>query len=191
MTPSPALPPPDPWRDSPRRFGRISRWLHWAMAALFLWQFAGMVLKEVLGRTPVSGFFVGTHRDVGFLLFVLLVLRASWGLYNFGRRPPHQPGVIGVLALMGHLALYGLMLAVPALALLRQYGSGRPFAPFGIPLMGPGDPVPWLMAPANAVHGLLGWALLALIAGHAAMVVVHRAVWRDDVAQRMIGRVRD
>ena len=32
------------------------------------------------------------------------------------------------------MALYLLMWAVPAIALLRQYGSGRAFAPFGIPL---------------------------------------------------------
>jgi len=30
-----------------------------------------------------------------------------------------------------------------------------------------------------------------LIAGHVLMVVVHRFVWRDEIAQRMIGRVTD
>ncbi|KAF1019289.1 MAG: Cytochrome b561 [Paracidovorax wautersii] len=179
------------WRDTTGRFGRISRWLHWTMALLFLWQFTGMALKEMLGRTPVSAFFVGTHRDVGVLLFTLLLVRAAWGLYNLGRRPPHQPGVIGALAVAGHLALYGLMFIVPSLALLRQYGSGRAFAPFGVPLMGASEPVAWMVAPANAAHGLLAWLLLALIVGHVAMVLVHRFVWRDAVARRMVGRVRD
>lgn len=188
---SAALAATSPWIDSPGRFGRISRWLHWSMALLFLWQFVGMVLKVTIGRTPLSGVFVGVHRDVGLVLFVLLLLRGLWGLYNLRRRPSHQPGLVGLLAVLGHLALYGLMLVVPLIGLMRQYGSGRPFAPFGVPLMGPSDPIPWMMAPANAAHGLLAWVLLALIAGHVLMVVVHRFVWRDEIAQRMIGRVTD
>jgi len=48
--------------------------------------------------------------------------------------------------------------------------------------------VEWMVAPASAVHGLLGWVLLALIVGHVGMVVVHRWWLKDDVAQRMIGR---
>lgn len=179
------------WLDTRGRFGRISRWLHWTMALLFLWQFTGMALKELLGRTPVSAFWVGTHRDVGLLLFVLLVVRAGWGLYNLGRRPHHQAGLFGTLALLGHGALYGLMLVVPSLALMRQYGSGRPFTPFGIPLMGPSEPIAWMRVPADLVHGPLAWLLLALIAGHVAMALVHRFVWRDGVLARMVGRVRD
>jgi cytochrome b561 len=46
-----------------------------------------------------------------------------------------------------------------------------------------------MTAPASAAHGLLGWVLLALIVGHIAMVLLHRWVWKDDVAQRMVGRV--
>lgn len=178
------------WLDTRGRFGRISRWMHWGMALLFLWQFTGMVLKELLGRTPLSAFFVGTHRDVGLLLFALLVARIVWGCYNLGRRPRHQAGVVGRLALLGHVALYGLMLVVPSLALLRQYGSGRPFAPFGIPLMGASEPVAWMRIPADLAHGPLAWVLLAVIAGHVAMALVHRFVWRDEVPARMIGRVR-
>ena len=131
------------------------------------------------------------HWKKSAVLFVLLLLRGLWGLYNLRRRPSHQPGLVGLLAVLGHLALYGLMLVVPLIGLMRQYGSGRPFAPFGVPLMGPSDPIPWMMAPANAAHGLLAWVLLALIAGHVLMVVVHRFVWRDEIAQRMIGRVTD
>ncbi|WP_312690208.1 cytochrome b/b6 domain-containing protein [Brevundimonas nasdae] len=45
-----------------------------------------------------------------------------------------------------------------------------------------------MTAPANAAHGLLAWVLLAAIAGHILMVLVHRFVWKDGVAERMIGR---
>lgn len=79
------------------------------------------------------------------------------------------------------------MLLVPALALLRQYGSDRPFRFFGVELL-PGrlEKIEWMMAPANLLHGWAGWALLTLIFGHILMVVVHRYVWRDGLADRML-----
>ena len=68
------------WTDTPTRYGAISRALHWAMAALFAWQFAGMLLKFVLGRVPLMKFWVGTHSSIGTLLLILLALRLLWAL---------------------------------------------------------------------------------------------------------------
>ena len=76
---------------------------------------------------------------------------------------------------------------VPILALLRSYGSGRAFAPFGIPLWGAGeDKIAWMVAAGDAAHGLLAWGLLALIVGHAGVAVWHRVVKRDHVWHRNI-----
>jgi len=174
------------WLDSPERYGRISRALHWGMAALFAWQFTGMALRLLLGRTPVTAVMVGSHAPIGTLLLGLVLLRLLWAWSNRHRRPPHEPTLAGRAAWLGHVALYLLMIVVPLLAMLRQYGSGRVFTPFGIPLMEASDKLPWLMAPADAVHGLLAWLLLALVAGHVLMVVVHQYVWRDGIAARML-----
>lgn len=175
------------WLDGEERYGRVSRALHWAMAAIFAWQFAGMAARLALGRTPLVSFMVGSHGPVGALLFVLVLARILWGALNRNRRPAHEPGLLGTLAKAGHLALYALMLVVPSLALLRAWGSGRGFQPFGIPVFpATGEQVAWAMAPANAVHGVLAWMLLVLIAGHVGMVIVHHFVWRDDTARRMI-----
>lgn len=179
-----------PWLDTPQRYGRVSRILHWGMAALFAWQFAGMAVRILVGRHPVTAFMVGTHASLGFLLLVLVLLRAAWGLTQFRHRPRHAPGLVGRLATLGHLALYALMLAVPSLALLRAAGSGRGFAPFGIPLFPAfeGGAVAWMVAPANAAHGLLAWTLLTLVAGHIVMALAHRWLWQDDVLHRMAAR---
>jgi cytochrome b561 len=180
------------WLDTPQRYGLISRALHWGMAALFIWQFTGMGVRILVGRHPVTAFMVGSHTGIGTLLMVLLLLRGAWGLANAQRRPPHGGGLVGRLARLGHLALYAMMFIVPCLGLLRAYGSGRAFSPFGIPLFPgfQGGPITWMTAPGNAAHGLLAWTLLALVAGHVAMVIVHRLIWRDDVLNRMAGRPR-
>lgn len=184
---------PSLWQDTHERFGRVSRYLHWLMAALFVWQFAGMIAKVTLGRDAnLTQMIAGTHADIGVLLLILMIIRGAWGLTQIGQRPTHGEGFWGVAAWLGHAGLYVLMLVVPALATLRMLGNNRAFEWFGlIPLNdGQGDKVAWMMEPGNAAHGLLGWVLLAVIVGHVFMVLIHRFVWKDDVAQRMIGRVK-
>lgn len=182
-----------PWRDTPARFGRLSRWLHWSMAALLGWQFAGMLSKVRLGKEHVlSQWLTPAHSHVGLLLLLLVVLRAAWGLANLGRRPGHA-GAMGLLVWAGHGVLYLLMIAVPLLATLRMLGNTRPFLWFGvIPLNdGQGVRVDWMVDLARQWHGTLGWVLLALIVGHVLMALLHRWLLADGVDRRMIGRVRD
>lgn len=176
-------------RDDPQYYGSVSRLLHWGMALLFLWQFTGMALKLVLGRVPLMAFWVGTHASVGTLLLVLLLLRAAWALVEMRHRPPYERNLLGRLALLGHVALYLLMLVVPTLALLRMIGSGRGVKLFGRQLQAPGgEKIDWMVAPAELLHSTLAWLLLALIAGHIAMVFVHRIAWGQDLLARMAGR---
>lgn len=120
------------WRDTAQVYGGVSKALHWLMAALFAWQFFGMVLKVTVGRTPLTSFFVSTHRPVGILLLVLVCVRVAWAVYNARRRPPYADDPAGRLARWGHFLIYLLMLLVPALALLRQMGSGNAFAVLGV-----------------------------------------------------------
>ncbi|WP_367614498.1 cytochrome b [Teichococcus coralli] len=177
------------WRDTASRYGLVSRGLHWGMALLFAWQFAAMGMRLAFGRSPLTAFMVGSHGGVGTLLLLLVLLRGGWSLLNLRRRPPYGDGWPGWAARTGHFALYGLMVTVPALALLRQYSSGRAFAPFGVPLMaGFEGRVEALIGPANAAHGLLAWTMLVLVSGHIAMALAHRVTGRSDVLARMAGR---
>lgn len=180
-----------PWPDTPQRYGRISRWLHWSMALLFAWQFAGMIAKVTLGRdAALTSTLSGAHADIGLLLLVLMVVRGLWGLMNMAHRPSNGKGLMAIAAWLGHMGLYALMLIVPLLAALRMLGNNRAFSWFGLIELNDGtdEKIEWMVAPASAAHGLLGWLLLTLIAGHIFMVIVHHFVWKDDVTQRMIGR---
>lgn len=175
--------------DSAQGYGTVSRFLHWSMTFILTWQFASALAHALLEDTAIEQFLWSSHKAVGALLLVLIVVRAAWALYNRKHRPPS----LSIMAKLGHLALYGLMLVIPLLALARQYGSGREFSPFGIPLMsGFDDPKKeWLMAPANLLHGPLGWLLLAMVCGHIIMVFVHRhRAGDEDVLKRMLGNRR-
>lgn len=173
--------------DNPKRFGLVSRLFHWIMALLIFWQLFGAVLHFLLPQgNALRDFFWNTHFVMGTLLFSLVIVRIVWALINLTRRPPLDNSFIGLAAKAGHLALYLLMLAIPLLALLRAYGSGRGFAPLGITIFSPSaEQHPDLMALGNNFHGELGWVLLILIGGHIGMVIIHRFVWKDGLDKRM------
>lgn len=180
-----------PLRDTAQLYGRVTRLLHWTIAALMLWQFLGMGLRLALGRTPVVAVFVGTHQLVGTALFGLIVLLLLWALANRAHRPGHGHGLPGLAARAGHLALYLVMALVPVTALLRAYGSDKVWAPLGVPIFAAQTPpIGWMVGLAEAVHGEFAWILLGLIAGHVLMVGLHQGMWRDGTLRRMAGRRR-
>ncbi|MBO9356495.1 cytochrome b [Bordetella petrii] len=159
------------------------------MAALFAWQFVSSGLHAWNRDAEISRWVWPSHVALGVVLLALVVLRALWALENQRRRPPADAGLWGRLACAGHAGLYLLMIGVPVLALLRSYGRGKGLSVFGLQLFeATGREIAPLVALGNALHGWLGWLLLALAAGHVAMVAVHQYVWRDQMAARMLPR---
>ena len=181
MAPTTSWPHP----DSIRRYGSISRLLHWGMALLFALIFSVSLVHFFANESALDQLLWPMHRSVGALLLLLVLLRAAWALLNAGQRPPH----LSRAAHLGHLALYALMFAVPIIALVRQYGSGRPFAPFGIPLISarPDDKIDWMVQLGGLLHGELGWLLLACAIGHTVMALWHRRHPTQNVMPRMLG----
>ncbi|KAE8437372.1 MULTISPECIES: cytochrome b [Halomonadaceae] len=168
--------------DSSSRYGLVSRALHWGMALLFVWQFSSAVARVWLEDTAIEGFLWGAHSQVGVVLMALVVIRAVWAVMNASRRPP----AVSVMAKLGHVALYGLMIVVPAIALIRQYGSGRALDVFGLSLMsGGGERIEWMTNLGGLLHGELGWALFALVVGHVVMAVLHRKLTNHSIMTRM------
>ncbi|CAM3254393.1 cytochrome b [Paracoccus nototheniae] len=175
--------------DSPARYGALSRFFHWAIAALLVWQFGGICSEAILGEDhPLAARLSANHTQVGTILFVLIVCRVVWAILNRGRRPDHGPGLLGYAARLGHFSLYALMLAVPTAALLRAWGNERAFAPFGFPIFAPRSPdqvVQTATAIGSNFHGEMAWIMGVLILGHVAMAILHQVAWRDGTLKRM------
>lgn len=169
--------------DNSQRYGAVSRLLHWGMALLFLWQFSGATARVLFEDSALESFLWGTHRTVGVTLMALIIARILWALLNTSRRPAS----VSVMAKLGHLALYILMIAVPSIALIRQYGSGRSLEVYGMTLMPgfEGESISWMTNLGGLLHGELGWTLLALIVGHIVMAFLHRKLTHHDVLKRM------
>ena len=180
---------PLPLRDTPKAYGRLTRLLHWLIAALILWQFLGMGLRNIFGRQDWVGTFVGSHQPVGTVLFVLVVIRVIWALMNRRTRPDHGRGLVALSAKLGHIALYAMMVLVPFAAILRSWGSTRGFSPFGFQIFAPQEvAIAWTQSFGDMVHGELAWVMGVVILGHIAMVAVHEGLWRDGTLSKMAGR---
>lgn len=174
--------------DSPARYGLVSRTLHWGMAALFAAQFLSAGAHWGLPReNAVRDALWSYHTTLGMTLLLLVLLRGIWGLLNIPKRPP-QSGPIGRAAVAGHLAIYALMVIVPAARLLAAAGSTRGLSYLGIQIFPAREvEITWMQAAAEW-HGEMGWILALLVLGHIAMATIwHRLIQRDDVLGRMAG----
>ncbi len=181
-----AAPPPVSWSRAQRR-------LHWWTAVLIP---CGFLLAFVMVAWPLSDLLLKfllyqAHKTIGLTVLVLvlwrLLLRARRG------RPaadPDLPPWQARAAHIGHLVLYGLMLAVPVLGYFVAAT-----APAGVPtLFLLVIPVPHVVAPdeaafgvLRAVHLSLATLLVVLAAGHAVMAVQHHRRGRTTLLRMWRG----
>ncbi len=167
-------------------YDSVSRATHWLMFLLFAWIYCSAITHYLASDSTLDKWLWPFHKPVGLLLLILLillVLRAGWSLLSRHRRPPS----ISRIAATGHGMLYALMFLIPLIGMIRQYGSGRAFSAFGVPVMDgfEGEKIQWMVDLGSNFHSLLGWTMLVLILGHVAAVIVH--YWQGDaqVLQRM------
>lgn len=167
-------------------YGRISRWLHWSMAALILVVLALGLTVEELGESPRGTALMGWHQSLGVLVLALAALRLLWRLAN--PPPPPLGGALSRrLAPLMHWSLYALMIAQPLSGWLLVQAEGHQLALFGA------LELPALVAESETleeilegVHGTV-WMLLALaVLGHAAAALKHHLVDRDATLIRML-----
>lgn len=178
--------------DSATRYGLISRTLHWLTAAIVLLQFSVVLAWRGYGETSFTLTLsnIGPHGSLGVLLLLITLLRAGWAFLNRQQRPSPAAGLRGALAHTVHLTFYALLIALPTLAILRQYGRGGALDVYGLPLFNAAErEIPWMINIANLVHSPLAWLLLALGIGHVAMALMHHFGFKDKMLSRMAGPI--
>src|SRR5439155_27072817 len=90
------------------------------------------------------------------------------------------------VAKIGHLALYGLMLAVPLSCWLLSSAYGFPVVYFKLvqlpDLIGKDKALADIL---HSVHVALDWVLAASVIGHLAAALKHQLIDRDGLLSRM------
>ena len=121
------------WRNTSSRYGVFSLFLHWGSALVVFGLFGlGLWMRELSYYDPWYHPAPALHKSIGILLAIALLVRIVW---RFVSPPPPAPANHGpltrVASKLGHLALYGLLLAVIVAGYLISTADGEPISVFG------------------------------------------------------------
>ena len=152
-----------------RNYSPLQIGLHWATATLIV---ANYVISDGMPQAfdahlqgqALTGLTPTFHVWAGSLLLALVIMRLVVRLVQ-GAPKTEESGWMARVAALGHWALYGLMLAVPAFGAIAWFGKTEL---------------------TSNLHVITMNAMMLLILGHAAMAIFHQYVLKDGLLGRMI-----
>ena len=169
------------------RFNGLQRLLHWLMAiAIIAMLFIGIGMVSTIAPKYVS--LVVTHKTLGIAILLLAVLRIVVRLRSGAPALPRDlPVPMRLAARLSHLALYGLMIAMPLLGWGMVSAGGYPVKLlWGIQLPAIAPQSDALFTLLHSAHVMLAFAFFALILLHLAAGLFHALVRKDGVFQSMV-----
>ncbi len=177
-------------RDTPNRFGAVSVFNHWALAIVVIALLgSGLLIAEVLD-TETRGLMIPGHKWGSGLAVLLVAWMLLWR-YSHKDRPGALPGTPRPEAMaragMHAVLLIGtLVLALSGVLMSTFNGHDvNVLSLFIIPAQAENEAIAgW----AHQVHTVVGWLLVAAVAGHAAVGVKHHLLDRDETFVRMLAR---
>lgn len=176
------------------RYTLVQRLLHWLLALLVIPALGvGLTLgwlgfdgtKDAFGGEVTNALYTG-HKTMGVLILALMALRLVLRL-TLGAPPP-VPTLTWFERLASqvvHALIYLVLLAQPIVGWLATAAGGYPVQFFAWTLPGLIAKDTDLSENLFQLHGVLGWALLALLALHIGAAIMHGYLKRDGVMRRM------
>lgn len=173
-------------RNTKERYGVVAILLHWVLAVLMI---GLIILGLYMVELPISLEklkLYGWHKEYGFLVLALAIIRVIWRLTNI---TPHLalPLWEEIAARSVHWIFYGFMFALPITGWLITSAAGLPASFFGLVtlpnLVSPNEELRLLF---QEMHEWLGYALIAVIGLHVAAALKHHFIDKDDILRRMI-----
>ena len=181
-----------PQNSASPRYTGVAIALHWLMAVALFGAFALGFYMHDLPFSPNKLKLFSWHKWAGVTLFAVLMLRIVWRLTH---RPPALPSNMPQwqqrAAEATHIALYGLMIAIPLTGWLMSSAKGFQTVWFGV------LPIPDLLNKDEAlgellqiVHLSLNILLALTVFAHIGAALKHHFINRDDVLRRMLPFLR-
>ncbi len=176
------------WKNTASRYGSLSIGLHWLMLLLFIGVYACIELREIYpkGSDPREALKTW-HNMLGLLIFLLVWLRLAARLS--GPAPeilPMPPAYQRWASKLLHVALYGLMIAMPLLGWLLLSASGKPVPFFGLELPALTVENKDTAKAIKEVHETIGTLGYYLIGLHTVAALYHHYFVRDNTLVRML-----
>lgn len=170
------------------RYNNTAIALHWLVALLVFVAFPLGVYMHDLPLSPTKLQLYSYHKWLGITVLMLAVVRVFW---RSTHTPPPLPDSLPrwqhIVSHVTHLALYGLIFAVPVSGWLMSSAKGFQTVWFGV------LPLPDLLEKNKELgdilvvaHQGLNLILFLLVAMHVAAALKHRFIDRDDILSRML-----
>lgn len=171
--------------NTQQRYGAIAQLLHWSTAIF-------VVLAWVLGQTVddlPKAFGLFAHISAGLAVLAIVIVRVMWRFID--APPKSEVTPLGVwldrAGRAAHLVLYALLIAVPIVGIVTQFGRGQPLPLFGLAEIASPWPADRVFARSvKGVHETLSNALLIIAGLHAAAALGHHWLLRDRTLVRML-----
>ncbi len=169
-------------------YGRLHRNIHWITAGLVALQMILAAINAIAyqSRPLLAETVVQIHLSSGALIFVLTLLRIVTRISAPQPPLPEDMPAAAKLAARGlHVALYGLLLALPVTGYVKLAALGFEIRLFGFVPLPPLAFDPALALQAQSLHRAMAVALGGSLTIHIAAALLHRRLFGSAVLPRM------
>lgn len=172
----------------PRRYGRLSILLHWAMLLLIGCVYAAIELRVYFPKgSDLREGLKTWHFMLGLTVLLLVLIRlAARALQTTPPITPAPPRWQMLASRSVHFALYALMIAMPIAGWVILSASGKAIPYFGVELpalVAASKPLAEQVKELHETAGTIGYWLIGL---HAAAALLHHYGMKDDTLKRML-----
>ncbi len=178
-----------PLRSDTRRWGALTKLLHWTVALLVI-ALLGIGLWMIdLPLSPNKVRVYALHKSVGITVLALMLVRIAWRAREQARpqMPFAMPAWERGAARLSHVLLYVALLVMPLSGWVFNSAANFPLQWFGwVSLPALGGPDPELKALARAVHHWTAYTLIALVSLHVLAALKHHLLDRDETLRRIL-----
>ena len=162
--------------------------LHWLTAILIFTTFPiGIAMVEGGLARPTQDLLFILHKNGGIIILTLVLARLAYRALNPAPPlPDSMPDWQRKVAVLTHWLLYLLVIVMAVSGYVRVKAAGFPlewFDAMGVPALVPKSE--GLAKTAENIHLTVVFALAALILMHVGAAILHGAIKRDGVFQRM------
>jgi cytochrome b561 len=174
------------WRNTPTRFGLVTRLLHWGMALAIIAMLVLGTRLEDMQPGLANLWLYSLHKSIGLILLALVPVRLIWHRISPPPAPQGTPGDWTTrLARTAHRVFYLLLLAIPLSGWVASSASGLDVMLFDRWVIPPIAPVSEAWENVGwAAHGLLTKLLMGVLALHV-LGAVKRQIDGDGTLTRM------
>lgn len=171
--------------SSSSRYGSVSRAFHWLTVMLVLAAYGLTKGDRYSLYSSAADGIRRIHETLGALVFIVVVLQLLWRLIDSAPKEHAMPRWMALAARLVRFALYALLTAIPATAILGTWLLGLPVTLLGLDVAPQIAEAHGLGQVIIEIHTTLGNAILWVAGGHAAAAFFHCFYLRDKVLQSM------